>query len=150
LTKDQAALIAAVVSAAFSWPAIDSSPWTAKAAFYGSLILSLGAVAIGSQQSITLSRLGGQQDGLSELKKLLQNNKSTVSRRQLYIWQLPVMILNVSILLFLIGLFVVIWNQAVEHLSWDDDMKVSAIREKATHLTNINIDSICCESSRTL
>ena len=149
MTKAQAALIAAVVSAAFSWPTIGSSPWTAKAVLYASLILSLGAVSIGSQQSIALSRFGGQQGGLDKLQELLKNNKATASRRQLYIWQLPVMILNVSILLFLIGLLIIIWNQATEQLAWDDDMKVRAASEKAEYLAEIEIDSICCEPSWT-
>jgi hypothetical protein len=85
---------------------------------------------MGSQQSIALSRIGGQQGGLDKLKTLLQNNETTARKRQLYVWQLPVMILNVSILLYLIGLFIVIWSQAVEQLAWDDNMKVSATGEK--------------------
>ena len=130
MTKVQAALIAAVVSAAFSWPAIDSAPWTAKAAFYATLILSLVAVSIGSQQSIALARFGGQKNGLKKLQDLLKNREGTASGRQLYLWQLPVMILNISILGFLIGLLIIVWNQAANSPAWDDDMKVRAASGK--------------------
>jgi Na+-translocating ferredoxin:NAD+ oxidoreductase RnfD subunit len=129
LTKVQAALIAAVVSAAFSWPAIDSSPWTVKATFYAALILSLVAVSVGSQQSIALSRLGGHPAGLENLKNKLRRGKGTVTRSQLYIWQLPVMITNISILLFLIGMLIIIWSKATQYAVWDDELKVSTTRK---------------------
>lgn len=121
-----------------------------KATFYAALILSLVAVCIGTQQGVALYRLGGHESGLDKLQKLLKNNKNHVSKSQLYIWQLPVTILIASILFFLIGLLIMIWNQAAEQLAWNDGMKVGAYCEKAAYLANFEIDSICCKSSGTL
>jgi hypothetical protein len=125
---DQAALIAGVVSSAFSWPTIEPAPWTAKAVFYCTLFVSLSAVATGSQQSIALTRYGRSADGLKDLKHLLTGNTTgKASRVQQYVWQLPVMLLNISIALFLIGLVILIWARAASSPDWDDDMKVCPV-----------------------
>ncbi|KAF3763920.1 hypothetical protein M406DRAFT_58174 [Cryphonectria parasitica EP155] len=140
-----AALVAAVASAALSWQAIDSAAWTVLALFYASLIMSLTAVTIGAQQSIALSRLGGHRVGLGNLQKKLRGkvvkqatqtlnvNKHSASYSQLYLWQLPVMLLNASILIFLIGLSIIIWSQAASHEYSGDTMKIAIV----TSLTGI-------------
>jgi nitrogen fixation-related uncharacterized protein len=87
--------------------------------------MALCAVAAGSQQSIALNRYGQHQDGLEALQKLLRSDVTGSSRRlQLYVWQLPVMLLNISIALFLIGLVILMWARASSSPGWDDDMKV--------------------------
>ncbi|EUC44639.1 hypothetical protein COCMIDRAFT_76143, partial [Bipolaris oryzae ATCC 44560] len=119
------ALIAGVVSSAFSWPTINDAPWTAKALLYSALILSLTSISIGTQQSIALYRIGGHEDGLETLQALLKSPRGkNASKLQLYIWQVPVMMLNIAILVFLIGLMVLIWARAAEQPSWDQDMRV--------------------------
>lgn len=123
--RDQAALIAGVVSGTFSWSTIDLAPWTAKAMFYCTLFVSLSAVATGSQQSIALNRYGQHQEGLKSLQQLLTDSKTgKPSQMQKYVWQLPVMLLNISIALFLIGLAILIWDRAASSPAWDADMKV--------------------------
>ncbi|KAE8863119.1 hypothetical protein PTNB73_06326 [Pyrenophora teres f. teres] len=120
-----AALIASVVSGAFSWPMVDEAPWTAKASFYSTLFISLSAVAAGAQQSIALDRYGQHPEGIRQLQELLRGGSSgSVSWLQLYVWQLPIMLLNISIVLFLVGLLILIWARAAHSAAWDDDMKV--------------------------
>ena len=109
-----------------------TAPWTVYAAFYTALILSLAAVSVGSQQTITLFRLGRNRDGLESLQRLLRDKADphTTSKSQLYLWQLPVMLLNISILLFIIGLMIIIWNQATQRSAWNDEMKVRCAEQE--------------------
>jgi len=115
------------------------TPWTVYATFYAALILSLAAVSIGSQQTITLFRLGHNRDGLESLQKLLRKKADPhiASKSQLYLWQLPVMLLNVSILLFIIGLIVIIWSQAAQQPGWNDEMKARQASSQVTHLYQV-------------
>jgi hypothetical protein len=122
-------LVAAVVSSAFSWPTIQTSPWTAKATFYATLFVSLCSVATASQQSIALNRYGRHPAGLKLLQARLKQRSGSASGNkanflQLYVWQMPVMLLNVSIALFLIGLVILLWAAAAQSPAWDADMKV--------------------------
>ena len=97
--------------------------------FYSALILALVSVVAGSQQSILLHRIGGHSQGFSALRLLLQgkltNHVMQPSKIQLYVWQLPIMLHNVSVLLFIIGLMILIWDLAAIRPAWDQDMKVS-------------------------
>lgn len=130
--RQKAALVAAVASAALSWQDIASAPWTVFATFYISLILSFTAISIGTQQSIVLLRLGSHPEGLKELQDLLKQGPPRAAgaqprarRVQLYLWQLPVMLLNISILVFIIGVLILIWARAAAGARWNGDMKVS-------------------------
>ncbi|KAI1124843.1 hypothetical protein F5Y10DRAFT_248379 [Nemania abortiva] len=135
------ALIASVVSSVFSWSTIEHAPWTAKALFYSTLFMSLTSVAAGSQQSIALYRLGGHEEGLKLLKKLLSNSPTSDNEKnsrkvkpsaiQLYVWQMPIMVLNVSISLFLIGVAIVVWDRAAQQPSWNDDTKIAFVASLA-------------------
>ncbi|KAJ8112382.1 hypothetical protein OPT61_g5236 [Boeremia exigua] len=123
-----AALIAAVVSAIFSWPTIEETPWTATAVFYASLILSLATVASASQQSIALHRYGTHSQGLVMLRKsLASSSNKRASRLQIYVWQMPVMLLNVSITLLIVGLFILIWDRVAQTTDWTDNLKVAVV-----------------------
>jgi hypothetical protein len=123
----QAALIAAVVSAPFSWPTFSEPPWTARAVFFASLITVLSTVASASQQSIALYRLGQHCESLKLLHKLLQScaRDGSASRLQKYMWQMPVMLLNISVASLIVGLLILIWDRAAKTPAWDDDVKVS-------------------------
>ena len=141
-SRKQAALIAVVVSAAFSWPTVTESPWTVKAVFYASLALALSTVASASQQSTALYRFGQHSDGLKILHNLLarprrqsegskvEGSELVASKMQLYVWQMPVMLLNISITLLIVGLFILIWDRAAHAArssSWSDDLSVSMV-----------------------
>lgn len=114
------------MSSAFSWPTLDSAPWTVKATFYAALLMSLGAIAAGSQQSIFLNRYGKDPASLAELQRRFKDQAGDgVNHLQLYVWQTPVMLLNISILLLIIGISILVWVRAADSLSWDEDTKVS-------------------------
>lgn len=119
LTK-QGALIAAIVASVFSWPTIISSPWTAKACFYTTLYLSLFAVTCGFQQNITLVRYGKDAEGVAMLQKLLRStNGKSAGRLHLFVWQIPIMLVNFSIMSFLMGLSILIWDQTTTSVKTD-------------------------------
>lgn len=42
----------------------------------------------------------------------------------MYVWQMPVMLLNVSILLFVVGVLILVWEQATRDLALNHDLKV--------------------------
>jgi len=83
-----------------------------------------------------LSRLSSYQDGLRRLRAVLGKELPAAGKAsqtwavrwvQLYVWQVPVMLLNFSIVLFLVGLVVMLKARAdVWAGNWaGDDVKVS-------------------------
>jgi hypothetical protein len=67
-----------------------------------------------------------------------------------YIWQLPVMMLNISIWLLLIGLLILIWDRAASSGIWGGDTKVIILSLLFNHQileTDTSQDRICSYSS---
>jgi len=46
------------------------------------------------------------------------------SKLQVYVWQIPFMLLTISIILFVVGLNIWVFEAATKELSWGDDRKV--------------------------
>jgi len=127
-------MIAGTVTGALGWSQVPSSPlppWITKASWYSCLIFALTAVSSATQQSLSLYRLGCYDDCLSRLRHILgrEHRKAdgstfwTVRWTQLMVWQIPVMLLNFAILLFLFGLVVLLRARAIEagdEISHDD------------------------------
>ena len=71
------------------------------------------------QQSVALSRMSAAEDCLQRLRRSLGRRKLDGSfrprRSQILLWQVPVMMLNVSILLLALGLFIVAWGGTEDH-----------------------------------
>jgi hypothetical protein len=124
-----------------TWPPPSPSPpWLASALWYSGLTLSLAAIGTATQQSVALSRLSSYQDGLRRLRAVLgkelpatgkASQTWSVKWAQLFVWQVPVMLLNFSILLFLVGLVVMLKARADAGMEdWAaDDVKVSFFLE---------------------
>lgn len=122
-TTLQSSLIAGVISAAFSWPNTTSSPWTVRALWYSGLFLSLVSISIAAFLSMVLLRLSSYPDSCEVICRILGKpdsgyGKESVVRwkprkQQLYIWQLPRMLLTGSIFEFAIGLILMIWDMAL-------------------------------------
>ena len=94
--------------------------------------MALISITTSTQQSILLHRMGGHTEGLDRLQDLLRSSKTAAGGPakprmvQLYVWQIPVNLLNVSIVLFLIGLAIDIFAMAFARDStiWTDEKKV--------------------------
>lgn len=131
--KQQCALVTATIAAAFSWVSIPTDPWSAYACWMSALLFSLTAISLAAQQSIGLNRLYSCDDGLLKIRCVLgevnpnyeghrprthgeehddTDTRMRPRRSQLWLWQTPIMFLNFSILLFVIGLMISIFVRA--------------------------------------
>lgn len=98
--------------------------------------MSLTAISSASQQTLSLHRLHCYKDGLARLRNMLgeqsskDSNKWIVRPVQLFVWQIPVMLLNFSVLLYLSGLVKLLEARATAQ-SWSvssSDTKVCGSR----------------------
>ncbi|KAL4742386.1 hypothetical protein BDV11DRAFT_180753 [Aspergillus similis] len=111
-------LTAAVLTQVFAWPQIkDPTPIFSRICWYSGLVLVLMAVATATQQNIALARAKVSPKGWSYLRSILDvegeeigSIKQRPSRVQLYIWQVPVMMLNFSNVLLVLGILVYIFH----------------------------------------
>lgn len=113
-----AALIAGVTAAAFTWPSIENSPAATPALWYSSLIFSIVSILSAMQQGNLLYKLTSRSNGLRRLQAMLRSNRQVggkwqESKGQHFVWQTPLMLLNFSFWLFLIGLMIMVFNAAV-------------------------------------
>ncbi|EHK43865.1 hypothetical protein TRIATDRAFT_319205 [Trichoderma atroviride IMI 206040] len=119
-------LISSVVVSSLSWADFGSDNegeiTVVKSLWYGSLVLSITAIASASQQLVCLNRLSTYIDGLSLLRKLLSGTEDVTAGtvtpgrslrvEQAYLWQIPVMLMNGGLYVFTIGLCVFVIDKA--------------------------------------
>lgn len=81
----------------------------------------LTAISTATMQTVVLNRLISHPDGLNNIRAVLSGQPvaSAVAtkqvqpkRLQVYVWQIPLKLLNSSIYLFLIGLLALVWEAA--------------------------------------
>ncbi|KAK5132826.1 hypothetical protein LTR08_008628 [Meristemomyces frigidus] len=101
----------ALFASAFTWqlPTVGPIFPAVQDLWFGGLLLSLIAVALAMQQSVYLYRLSSNDNGMQRLAESLKRRPRLgqpihPSRVQVLVWQVPVMLLNVVILLFAVGL----------------------------------------------
>lgn len=131
LMRKQAALIASLFGGAFSWYNIDESAWTSKCAWYLGLLFIIASISSATQQSITLFRFSSRSDACEMIRKVLGTRKGKDGRRlpqqlQVYIWQVPVMLLRLGIIMFLLGLTILLWDSSKRS---SGDLKVRAAKQ---------------------
>lgn len=105
-------MITAVFVGGFSWSLIDEvESKIARGLWYGGLLIALTAVTLAMQQSIALHRVINSTEGLACLRSCLGKQSGgvwTPRPVQVLIWQMPVMLLNVSIFIFVVGLITLV------------------------------------------
>jgi len=119
-SHSQCALITGTVVQALTWSQVQTPSQLPASLWYGSLVLSLTAICLATQQSVALNRISSYKDYASRIRSLLgqeivsqddDKGKRWVPRKlQLYVWQTSIMLLNFGILLFVIGLGVMIFE----------------------------------------
>lgn len=90
-------------------------PYTVRGVWYSGLLLSLVAISNAMHQSIALHRLSSNTNGLERLRNLLGYRKDgswKIRHLQVFMWQSAVMLLNIAIFLFILGLFIAILSGA--------------------------------------
>jgi hypothetical protein len=146
----KAALIGGVVAATFSWPQVIGCYWLVPALWYASLVLLLTSMATAAQQAIALSRLICHPRGGEHIRELLgkpsRNSQSIYEPRrlQLYIWQIPISMLNTSVYACLLGILVFLCQRLlpINESTIGNDGKVTATGILASKNSSVLIDSI--------
>lgn len=118
--------MAGVISAAFSWQPVDQIPWATAGLWYGALLINLTSICLATQQGVSLNRLSGYSDSLSRIRNSLGSQTSQFAPvvvaphwDQLYVWQTPIMLLNVSVVLFIVGIVILLFN-SLGSVVWSD------------------------------
>lgn len=123
------------MTGAFTWDHISESLPVVRAFWYSSLLLALTSLSLATQQGVTLRRLSSHRDGFPFVRMLLgRQNKQRhglVEPRlaQLYVWQTPVMLLNFSVILAVLGLAVLVVDRARKSAWADADVQVGSVLE---------------------
>ncbi|KAF2667535.1 hypothetical protein BT63DRAFT_426397 [Microthyrium microscopicum] len=115
------ALIAGVLTSTGSWPTVlkngTTQPWTVRACWYCGTILALSSVLIAAQQSIRLHRLSCHKRSNTSIRRLLRRRKPCNKtgcilprKLQVWAWQLSVLLLGISVLAMISGMFILIWS----------------------------------------
>ncbi|KAM0716770.1 hypothetical protein Q7P37_008215 [Cladosporium fusiforme] len=132
-TSVTSALLAAVISGAFSWYNVEQTHWCTKACWYSGLVFSLASISAAGLCSGSLLRLKCHSDSTSRVRTVVgypsrSSHEWTPRMLQPWIWGLPGMLLKLSVLWFLVGLALEIWLAARRaHFNWDDDdVKIAA------------------------
>ncbi len=120
LLHSQCALITGAVVQAVTWPQAQTPSKLPLGLWYSSLVLSLVAICLATQQSVALNRTSSYRDCTSRIRSLLgqkllsedsDRSETWVPRMlQLYVWQTPIMLLNFGILAFVIGLGIMVFE----------------------------------------
>jgi hypothetical protein len=100
------------VSSSLGWNALGDLLPVVKGLFVGSLITVLASIGLSNQQSTALHRLSSNIDGLDKLCNSLGQRvrgKWRPRKLQVLIWQVPSLLLVVSIFLFGLGLNLQVW-----------------------------------------
>ncbi|KAF2092778.1 hypothetical protein NA57DRAFT_81927 [Rhizodiscina lignyota] len=108
----QSALVTAVFAGGFSWNNLTTTGFymhTVRGVWYGGLAMALVAIALAMQQSVALQRLSSNDSGMEKLRLSFGYPSPSGWKPRfvhVFIWQIPVMLLNVSIFLFILGLLI--------------------------------------------
>ncbi|MCJ1385210.1 hypothetical protein MMC17_008331 [Xylographa soralifera] len=112
------ALVTSAFASAIGWQTITILSYVMGIWFAG-LVLVLTSIYIASSQSITLHRLTKSNAGIDRLCVFFGHNlnatpgntgNSRLRKSQVLVWQMPVMLLNLSITVFLLGLICQVLN----------------------------------------
>lgn len=114
----QGALFGGVIATSFTWPTVArlsaSDQATVIAIWYSALLFAITSIATSAQQVVVLRRLGSHPEGLEKIRTLLGKNAANGPPKprnlQLFIWQAPLSLLNLSGVMFVVGLIVLVWK----------------------------------------
>jgi hypothetical protein len=116
----QCALITGAVVQALTWPQAQTASELPLGLWYSSLVLSLVAICLATQQSVALNRVSSYKDYEARIRSMLghkvvskdsdRGEAWTPRKLQLYVWQTPIMHLNFGILGFVVGLGIMVFE----------------------------------------
>ncbi|KAF2233291.1 hypothetical protein EV356DRAFT_213313 [Viridothelium virens] len=115
-------LISGLISASFSWKLMQDQPTAASSCWYSSLLLSVVAITSALQQSNNLRKITAGTKGNRNLRQLLDRDFSSLapedgrrkeSQALHFVFQTPIMLLNFAIDLYIVGLLILVFGNAV-------------------------------------
>jgi hypothetical protein len=132
ISNYQSSLISSVIASSLTWTEFRQSDegqiiTVVKVLWYGSLALSISAIAAGSQQLICLNRINTYRNSSGILRKLLSGMDDslandvnppirTIRKYQAYLWQIPVMQMNGGLYVYAFGLCTLVVDKASKML----------------------------------
>jgi hypothetical protein len=106
---------------ALTWPQAQTASDLPLGLWYSSLILSLVAICLATQQSVALNRVSSYKNYDFRIRSMLghkvvskdsDRGETWMPRKlQLYVWQTPIMHLNFGILGFVFGLGIMVFER---------------------------------------
>ena len=92
--------------------------------------MSLTSVCLATQQGVSLNRISGYSDGLSRIRAILGSRRGLIGTvvmphwDQIYVWQGPIMLLNISVILFIVGLVIMVFDRLWDAVLAEQSLKV--------------------------
>ncbi|KAH6680241.1 hypothetical protein B0J14DRAFT_260731 [Halenospora varia] len=143
--KVASTVAAAAVIGVFSWPSVSESLWVAQAFWYMTLLLSIWAIILSSQQHTFLESMpllieaSPKEDVEQNLKAILSaptltgadaeqlgtTTKYPVNWNMVYIWQCPTMLMSYSWATFMIALTLHVLKPFIRREPWGDSSKIA-------------------------
>ena len=125
------AVVFASVNGAISWQSFESRHWLSKACFYSSIVLAIASMVTGAQQTLLLDSLApGQRYRARDWTFWGSRGPSC---KLMFAWQMPLLFLNYSMLLFLAGLSAWVISPMAKNLKYDAEAKVRRLRGFQTY-----------------
>jgi hypothetical protein len=145
----QATLLSSVVTSSLAWPV--TLPWTVRALWLTALLFGVMSVSVAAQQAIALTRVGSSENATDKIRHLLgepctpalspstqkekapdpsniessQHGRWRPLKLQLYVWQIPSMLLGWAILIFVTGLAIWVFATARAAVGWGDEKRIA-------------------------
>ena len=95
--------------------------------------MSLTSICVATQQGVSLNRMSGYGDGLARIRSVLGSKPEGLDLvamphwDQIYVWQGPIMLLNISIVLFIVGLVIKVVDGLWDAVLAERSIKVSSV-----------------------
>jgi len=128
ISNYQSSLISSVIASSLTWTEFSQNDegkiiTAVRVLWYGSLALSISAIAAGSQQLVCLNRINTYRNASGILRKLLSGMDDppadavdppirTIRNYQAYLWQIPVMQMNGGLYVYIFGLCMLVVDKA--------------------------------------
>jgi len=129
----QASISSAAITGCFSLSNFTDADWYVHGLFFGGLFTSIITLVTVLQQTTTLNRLGADEKGLIRLRKVLSSqgtkngNHPAPSMLQIYVWQAPILLLNITLVMFLLGLALLVLPVFHKSFSGSEEAKVGKL-----------------------
>lgn len=92
--------------------------------------MNLTSICLATQQGVSLNRLSGYSNCLSRIRDILGSKPDLSATAvlpnwdQLYVWQTLIMLLNISVVLFIVGIVILVFDGLADIVLSERSVKV--------------------------